>query len=111
VERFPTLNELKSGQIVPDLQAVYGPDALALVTVKKCSKSFGEGRTNLSDNTTSGRLLIDHLAKAIRSVLRQKRFICCPRSFVGLSGLHSPRACDFSMTTWAWKKPSPSTLT
>jgi transposase len=77
VVRFLTLKGLKSGQIVAELKTVYGPDALALATVKKWSKRFREGRTDLSDNPRSRRPLTHDLAEVIRSVLRERPFTSC----------------------------------
>jgi hypothetical protein len=50
VVRFLTLKWLKSGQIVTELEAIYGSDSLTVATVKKWSNGFRQGRTDLFDN-------------------------------------------------------------
>jgi transposase len=50
VIRFFTLKGLKARDIQAELKSVYGPEALALSTVKKWRKRFHEGRTDLIDD-------------------------------------------------------------
>jgi hypothetical protein len=77
VVRFLALKGPKSEQIVTELTAVYGPEALALATMKKESKRFREGRTDLLDNPRCGQFLTHDRAEAIRSVLTERPFTSC----------------------------------
>jgi hypothetical protein len=53
VIRFFTHNGLKTQNIYIELESVYGPEALVLLTVKKWRRHFQQGRTNLFDNPRS----------------------------------------------------------
>jgi transposase len=75
--RFFTLKGLKAKEIRAELELVYGPEALALLTVKKWRKRFHEGRTDLIDNRRPGRPVTHDLAEAIQSMLAERPFLSC----------------------------------
>jgi hypothetical protein len=79
---FFMLKGLKTKDIRPEAESVYGPDALARLTVKKCRRLFQHGRTDLFDDPGSGMPLTNHLGEAIGSMLAEKPFspwkdFCC----------------------------------
>jgi hypothetical protein len=65
VIRFFTLKGLKARGIHTELESVYGPEALALLTVKKWRGRFHQGRTDLLDDPMSGMPLTNDIAKTI----------------------------------------------
>jgi transposase len=77
VIRFFTLKGLKAKEIRAELESVYGPEALALSTVKKWRKRFQEGRTDLIDDRGPGRPVTHDLAEAIQSMLAERPFLSC----------------------------------
>jgi hypothetical protein len=74
VIRFFTLKGLKAKEIRAGLESAYGPEALALSTVKKWRKCFQEGRTDLIDDR---RPVTPDLAEAIQSMLAERPFLWC----------------------------------
>jgi transposase len=77
VIRFFTLKRLKAKEIRAELESVYGPEALALSTVKKWRKRFEEGRTDLIDDRRPGRPVTHDLAEAIQSMLTKRPLVSC----------------------------------
>jgi transposase len=77
VIRFVTLKGLKTKEIRAELESVYGPEALALSTVKKWRKRFQKGRTDLIDDRRPGRPVTDDLAEAIQLMLAGRPFLSC----------------------------------
>jgi hypothetical protein len=77
VIRFFTLKGLKTRAIHIQFESVYGPAALALPTVKKWRRRLRHGRTDLFDDSRSGRLLTNDLAGAIGSTLEERPFSSC----------------------------------
>jgi transposase len=77
VIRFFTLKGLPSRAIAAELESVYAGEALALSTVKKWRKRFAQGRTALCDDPRSGRPLMNDLAEAIASMLKERPFLSC----------------------------------
>jgi hypothetical protein len=77
VIRFFTLKRLKAKEIGAELESGYGPEALALWTVKKWRKRFPEGRTDLIDDRRAGRPVTHDLAEAIQLMLAERPFLSC----------------------------------
>jgi hypothetical protein len=69
--RFFSLKELKAREIQKELESMYGPEALALSAAKKSRKRFQKGRTDLRDDSSSGRPVTHDLAEAIQSMLTE----------------------------------------
>jgi transposase len=61
--RFFTLKVLKAREIQTELESLYGPEALALSTVRKWCKRFQEGRTDLMDDPRSEKPVTDDLVE------------------------------------------------
>jgi hypothetical protein len=61
--RLFTLKELKAREIHAELKWVYGQEALAFQTMKKWRRRFYQRRTDLSDDSMSGRLVTNDLRK------------------------------------------------
>jgi hypothetical protein len=77
VIRFFTLKELKARAIHTKLESVYGPETLALLTLKKWWRDCHRGRTDLFDDRWFGRPLTNDDAGAIGSMLEEKLFSSC----------------------------------
>jgi hypothetical protein len=77
VIRFFMLTELKAKEIRIELESMYGPEALALPTVKKLRRRFRQWRTHLFDNPRSGRPLTNDLGESIGSMLAERPFNSC----------------------------------
>jgi hypothetical protein len=56
---------------------MYGPEALALSTVKKWRRRFQEGRTDLMDDPRPGRSVTQDIVEAIQSMLTERTFMSC----------------------------------
>jgi hypothetical protein len=72
-----TLKEMKARAIQTELELVYGPDALAPLTVKKWRRRSHQGRTDLLDDPRSGKRLMNDLAGEIVSMLEERPFSSC----------------------------------
>jgi hypothetical protein len=70
VIRFLPLKGLLAKEIRAERESVYGPEALALSTVKKWRKHFQEGRTDLIDEPKSERAVTQDPDKAIQPYLQ-----------------------------------------
>jgi hypothetical protein len=60
-----------------ELESVYAPEALVRPTVKKWQRRFHQGRPDLFDSPSSGRLLTNNRARAIHFMLEEKPFSSC----------------------------------
>jgi hypothetical protein len=77
VIRFFTVKGLKARAIHPELESVYGSEALTVPKVKKCQRRFHHGITDLFDDPRPGRPLTNDLGRAIGSVLEDRPFSSC----------------------------------
>jgi hypothetical protein len=79
VIRFLALKGLCASAIAAELKSVYDPEALALSTVEKWRKRFGEGKTSRYDDPGCGRLqtITNDLAEAISSMLKEGPYFSC----------------------------------
>jgi hypothetical protein len=74
VGRFLRLKGLNPPLIHSDPESIYHQDALALPTVCKWRARFRDGRTELSDDSRSGRPRKSDLAPPISSMLKECPF-------------------------------------
>jgi hypothetical protein len=74
---FLTLNGLETGAVHIELESVHGPEALARPTVKKWQRRFHQGRTDLFNDSRSGRPLTNDLAGAMGSMVEERLFSSC----------------------------------
>jgi hypothetical protein len=79
--RFFTLKGLKARAIHIEPESVYGPEALALLTVKKCRSRSHQGRADMADDPKSQRPLTNNLAGGIGSMPEERLFNSCKVSF------------------------------
>jgi transposase len=93
VIRFCELKGLKTRAIRTDFESVYGPEALALATVKKWQRRFHHERVNLLDDPRFGRFLTKDLVGQWTLCLKKGRSVRV-RCFVTTSGLERRRACE-----------------
>jgi hypothetical protein len=71
---FFTLKGMKARAIHTEPESGYGPEVLALPTLKRWRRRFHQGRTDLFDDPRSGRLLTNDLAGVIDFMLEEKQF-------------------------------------
>jgi hypothetical protein len=74
---FFTLKGLKTRAIHTELESVYGPEALALLIVKKWRRRFHQGRTDIFDDSRCGKSLTNDLVGAVGSVLKEEPLNSC----------------------------------
>jgi hypothetical protein len=72
---FPTLKRFPASAIPAELKSVYQTEALALSTMKQWCKHFAEGETSLSDDPRCGRRLLNDIAEAISSILKERLYL------------------------------------
>jgi hypothetical protein len=96
---FFTLNALKARAIHTELEWVYGPESLALPTVKKWLRPFRQGRTNLFDDPRFGKPSTNDLGKQSALCLKKGRSVRA-RCFLTTSGLERRLAFRSFMTYW-----------
>jgi hypothetical protein len=72
-----TFKGLEARAIHTELESVYGPEVLALLTGKKWRRPFHQGRMYLFDDPRSGSPLANDLAGTVSSVLKEKPFSSC----------------------------------
>jgi hypothetical protein len=77
VVRFFTLKGLKTRAIHTEFKSVIGPEGLALATVKKWRTHLHQGRVELLDAPRPGGPLLNDLAAAIGSMLKESPFSSC----------------------------------
>jgi hypothetical protein len=74
VIHFLTLKRLKAQNVHAELTSVYGPEALALATVKKWPRRFQQGERDLFNDSRSGAPLTNDFGEAIGSMLAERLF-------------------------------------
>jgi hypothetical protein len=77
VIRFFTFKRLKARAIHIELELMYGPESLALPTLKKWRSRFHQGKTDLLGDPRSGRCMTNDLPGAVGSILEEKPFSSC----------------------------------
>jgi hypothetical protein len=77
VVRFFILKGLSPKDIYTELESVYIDKALCLPTVYKWHKRFMQRRTELFDDTRSGRPLQNDLVDALRAMIQEFPFTSC----------------------------------
>jgi hypothetical protein len=77
VIRFFTFKARKAKNIHPELESMYGTEALGLLTGKKWPRRFQQGRKYLFDDPRSGRPLTNDFGEAITSILTERPFSWC----------------------------------
>ena len=77
VIRFFTLKGLKSKAILAELEEVYGDSVCSITMVKKWRKRFKEGRSDIDDDSRSGRPPRMELAETVSSLLEEYPFMSC----------------------------------
>jgi hypothetical protein len=77
VIRFFTVKVLKARAIHAEFESRYGPEALALPTVKKWWRRIHQSRADLFDGPRSGRPFTNSFEREIGSVLNKRPFRSC----------------------------------
>jgi hypothetical protein len=75
--RFFTLKGLKARATHTEFELVYDPEALALPTGNKWRTGIHQGRTDLFNDSRSGKCLTNDLAGAIGFMLQERPFGSC----------------------------------
>jgi hypothetical protein len=76
---FFTHTELNARAVHLELGSVYQKEALTLLTAFKRCPRFWDGRTDVSDEPSSGTRQKSDLATAISSMLEEHFFLLCQR--------------------------------
>jgi hypothetical protein len=104
VIHFFTFKGLKARAIHTELESVSGPEAFALLTVKKWRRAFHQGRTDLFDDLRWERPLANGLAGQLALCLKKGCSVRA-RCFVATSGLERRSGYRSFMTSLARKVP------